>query len=132
VVAVSFVALLYAGIVWWSNSEQVLRLYPALINLGALGLFAWSLHRPPSMVERFARLHHPDLPPEGVRYTVNVTRVWCGFFILNGAIATYTAVFSSRAVWTLYNGLIAYVLMGVLFAGEWWVRRRVMPPAAAV
>jgi len=27
--------------------------------------------------------------------------------------------------WTLYTGLIAYGLMGLLFAGEWLVRQRV-------
>jgi uncharacterized membrane protein len=26
--------------------------------------------------------------------------------------------------WTLYNGLIAYFIMGILFAGEWLLRRR--------
>jgi len=28
-------------------------------------------------------------------------------------------------IWALYNGLISYGLMGLLFAGEWLVRRRV-------
>jgi uncharacterized membrane protein len=26
--------------------------------------------------------------------------------------------------WSLYNGLIAYLLMGLLFAGEYLIRRR--------
>jgi len=28
------------------------------------------------------------------------------------------------AWWTLYNGLIAYFIMGTLFAGEWMLRKR--------
>ncbi|WP_223486976.1 hypothetical protein [Stenotrophomonas indicatrix] len=28
-------------------------------------------------------------------------------------------------VWMLYNGMLAYVMMGLLFGGEWLVRRRV-------
>ena len=50
------------------------------------------------------------------------------FFVANGAAAAYTAAFSTDAIWALYNGLIAYVLMGCLMGAEWlvrqWVRRR--------
>jgi uncharacterized membrane protein len=49
--------------------------------------------------------------------------VWCGFFILNGCMAAWTAFAASRETWALYNGLISYLLMGVLFAGEWVFRR---------
>ncbi|ABK46582.1 conserved hypothetical protein [Shewanella sp. ANA-3] len=37
-------------------------------------------------------------------------------------MAAYTAAFTSLATWTLYNGLIAYVLMGLLLGGEWLYR----------
>jgi len=37
-----------------------------------------------------------------------------------------TARFASLQTWTLYNGLIAYLLMGVLFGGEWLLRRRLL------
>ena len=107
-----------------TNSELLLRLYPAAMNLGMLLLFGLSLKYPPPMVERFARLSDPALPAAAVRYTRRVTQVWSVFFIVNGSIATYTALHSTREIWALYNGLIAYVLMGVLFATEWLVRRR--------
>jgi uncharacterized membrane protein len=112
-----------------TNSELLLRLYPASISASMLILFGVTLIRPPSMVERFARLEHPELSPERVRYTRRVTEVWCLFFVGNGAIAAYTAAFASREVWALYNGLIAYVLMGSLFAGERLFRRRAMSAA---
>ncbi|AVT19730.1 hypothetical protein C7Y68_06605 [Paracidovorax avenae] len=122
--------LVPAGLLAWSiatgvaNNETMVRLYPCVAGLGMLCLFGASLVKPPTMVERFARLREPDLPPAGVRYTRHVTQVWCGFFVLNGAAACYTALYTSREVWSLYNGLIAYVLMGALFAGEWLVRQR--------
>src|SRR5205814_7833979 len=47
---------LFAFLVWWSNDEWLLRLYPALFNLIGLGLFGYTLRYPPSMIERFARL----------------------------------------------------------------------------
>jgi uncharacterized membrane protein len=109
-----------------TNSETLLRLYPSAISASMLIVFGVTLLRPPSMVERFARLSEPQLSPASVRYTRHVTQVWCGFFAANGAVAAYTAAFASREGWALYNGLVAYLLMGTLFAGERLVRRRVM------
>ena len=108
----------------WINKLDALRFYPVLMSSLMLCIFAWSLYFPPSLIERIARLQHPNLPPEGVVYTRQVTQVWCGFFLLNGLVAAYTAVWASLELWTLYNGLIAYVLMGVLMGGEYLVRLR--------
>ena len=112
-----------------ANDETLLRLYPAGISLALLALFALSLHAPPTMVERFARMSHPDLPAEKVRYTRHVTEVWCAYFALNAAVSIWTAVAASREVWALYNGFIVYLAMGALFAGEWLLRRHLFPQA---
>ncbi len=98
------------------------RLYPAFMNIAMLIAFAQTLIRPPSMIERFARLVEPNLPERGVRYTRAVTWTWCIFFALNASIAAYTAAFSSWEVWTIYNGVVAYVAMGAVFAVELMVR----------
>ena len=116
--------VLYCGFAIWSNNLVSLRFYPALVSGVMLVIFSWSLLSPPSLIERLARLQHPDLPPEGVIYTRRVTQVWCGFFIVNGFIALATALWSSFEVWSLYNGLIAYLLMGFLFVGEYVVRMK--------
>jgi uncharacterized membrane protein len=114
-----------------TDSELLLRFYPSLVNLGLLIAFGATLARGPSMIEKFARLGRPDLPPGAVRYTRRVTQVWCGFFVLNGAFSAYTAFFWSRANWSLYNGIIAYGLIGALLAGEYvWRRLFVLPRAA--
>lgn len=113
------------------NSVEGLRLLPVAINAACLAVFAFTLRRPPSMIERFARLVHPDLDARGVRYTRRVTQVWCLFFIGNGAMALYTALAGSTAQWALYNGLVSYVLMGLLFGIEYLVRLRVMRGAHA-
>jgi uncharacterized membrane protein len=108
-----------------ANQVMPLKLYPVLVNGVMLAVFGLSLRHPPSAIERIARLREPNFPPEAVAYTRKVTIVWCFFFIGNGAIALATALWASDKVWVTYNGLIAYVLMGVLFAGEWLVRQRV-------
>ena len=107
------------------NSRGALLYYPLLVNLGLLAVFGISLVHPPTVIERIARIAEPQLPASAVRYTRIVTMVWCGFFVVNGAIAAWTAALATLATWSLYNGFIAYVLMGALFAGEWLVRRRV-------
>lgn len=103
-----------------------LKFYPALVNLGFLVLFAGSLLTPPSFVERLARLRELDLSPAGVIYTRRVTLVWSIFFVVNGSVAAATALWASDEIWLLYNGFIAYLLIGTLAAGEWLLRQRVM------
>jgi uncharacterized membrane protein len=120
---VAAIALL--GLAVWKENDPVLVLaYPVAVSSVLLLLFAGSLLRPPSIVERIARLQTPDLPPAAVVYTRRVTQVWCVFFILNGGISAWTAVAASREAWLLYNGLISYLLMGALFGGELLYRRR--------
>ena len=116
---------------WLSQDALMVKLYPVWVNMVMLAVFGYSLFHPPSVVERLARLQEPDLPPSGVAYTRQVTKVWCVFFVLNGAAAAYTALYGSDAVWALYNGLIAYGLMGCLMGAEWCVRQQVRRRASA-
>ncbi|MDR1162552.1 MAG: hypothetical protein LBM17_01755 [Candidatus Accumulibacter sp.] len=127
---VFFSLLLFSAAVALSNDEFILRLYPVVVNLGSLALFAFSLVVPPSIVERIARLSEPDLSEAGVVYTRRVTCLWCVFFVFNASMAAYTVFYTSREFWALYNGLIAYLLMGALFAGEWCCRRHLRRDAA--
>jgi hypothetical protein len=60
-----------------------------------------------------------------IPYTRKVTITWCLFFIANGSIATFTALYSSMEIWSLYNGFIAYILMGSVFVIEYLIRIRV-------
>jgi uncharacterized membrane protein len=112
-----------AGMV--ANSWVPLKLYPFAVNAVLLAVFAASLWRGASLIERIARLSEPQLTPAAVAYTRRVTIVWCAFLAVNGALALATALWASNAIWALYNGLIAYVLIGLLFGAEWLVRKRV-------
>ncbi|WP_312626915.1 hypothetical protein [Scandinavium sp.] len=108
------------------KAHQLLLFYPVVVNLVMLAVFGGSLWSAMPLVERLARLREPNLPPEGVRYTRQVTRIWCLFFIVNGSVALFTALHGDMRLWTAWNGVIAYLLMGILMAGEWLVRRRLM------
>jgi uncharacterized membrane protein len=118
-------ATLLAVFTWLGHGWMPLKLYPVGISGLMLLIFGVSLVHGPTAIERIARLTEPDLPPQAVAYTRRVTQVWCVFFVFNGAMALGTALWASDAVWTLYNGCVAYVLMGLLMGGEWLVRRRV-------
>nr|WP_154325545.1 hypothetical protein [Pantoea sp. 201603H] len=108
------------------KTHQLLLYWPVVVNGVMLGVFGGSLWTSMPLVERLARLREPELPPAGVRYTRRVTQVWCVFFIFNGAIALLTILYGNLKVWTLWNGMLAYMLIGILMAGEWLIRRRVI------
>ena len=128
--ALVFPALVLVG-VWqglfkrWMALGLAAKAYPVAVNLALLASFGWSLRRPPTVIERMARLQEPDLPAYAVAYTRRVTQAWCLFFLLNAAVSSATALWATEAVWALYNGVIAYGLMGLMFAAEWLIRGRV-------
>jgi uncharacterized membrane protein len=107
------------------NVGWPLKWYPVFVNASLLVLFGVTLQRPPSMAERLARLKEPHLGPLAVAYTRKVTIAWCGFFIVNGALAALTAQWGTDAQWALYNGALAYGLMGGVAGTEYLVRLRV-------
>lgn len=120
----TWLAIICGGLSLVFHQQQWIKLYPVAMSLGALSIFAYTLLNPPSMIERFARIFEPDLPSEGVIWTKKVTIVWCIFFILNALIAVLTVFFAPMHIWVLYNGVISYLVMGVLFTGEFFLRKR--------
>ncbi len=100
-----------------------LKAYPVLFSLGLAAAFAYSLLWPPTIVEQIARLRHPDLPLEVNSYLRKVTIAWLMFFLINAAISAATAMSGSLKLWTLYNGFISYIAIGVMFAGELLIRQ---------
>lgn len=115
----------------WCQEPQWLLWYPVVVNLALLLTFAASLCWPPTTIERLARLRDPQLPAEARPYLRRLTAIWCLFFIANGAIASATVVSGDLALWTFYNGLIAYLLIGTLVVGEWLYRHVVLQRRAA-
>jgi uncharacterized membrane protein len=112
---------LLASALW--NDPRGLFLAPALVNAALLLAFGRTLAGDgPPLVETLARLQVPDLPPDEVRYCHGVTWLWCGFFAANGTLALGLALAGDRQAWALYNGVIAYALVGLLFAIEFTVR----------
>lgn len=105
-----------------SNGELWLLLLPAIMNAALLLVFARTLFGGPTLIETIARMQVGELPPEEVVYCRRVTQVWCAFFVANGGVALWLALRPDPLLWTLYTGLISYLLVGLLFSIEFTVR----------
>ncbi|OSI08335.1 integral membrane protein [Neisseria animaloris] len=118
-------AAFFAAVLFFRRSDSMYW-YPVAVNALMLTVFGSSLFAKQTLIERLARLQHPDLPPEGVYHTRRVTQIWCGFFFFNGSIAALLIYLEKFDWWAVYTGIVSYVLMGVLFAGEWVYRKVVL------
>lgn len=123
--ALAYPLLVHAGLAASPRDLFALGLLavPVLPSAGMLLLFGRSLRSSQTFVERIARRSEPDLDPAKVRYCRRVTKVWCGFFVLNIVLTLALARFAPLSWWTAWTGALAYVAMGLLFAGEYAVRR---------
>ena len=104
------------------DDRRLLMSLPVVISGVLLAYFAGSLATVP-IVERFARMQSASLSPAQIRYCRAVTLVWCAFFVANGSAAALLALFAPLSTWAAYTGAGAYVLMGLLGATEYVVRK---------
>lgn len=117
---------------WHALPGLILLLPPTVLNTWLAYLFGRTLlaGREP-MISTFARLERASLsgqaaealPPELVRYTRNLTKIWSGMLFAMAIVATLLACFGSYTLWAIFTGLISYVLMAMLFLGEYMFRR---------
>ena len=126
---VSASLLLFAALVCLATGQTLfIKLYPVLMNVIFLFTFGSTLFLPPNICFRFACLADKNLSKSHIarrveNYCRKVTLIWCAFFVLNGAAAVYTVFSKSDKMWSIYNGGISYILMGILFAVEFLVRK---------
>ncbi len=104
------------------DDSRFILAVPVVISAALFLGFAASLRKGVSIVERIARAVDPELSQAKASYCRQVTAVWCVFFAANGAVAGALALFAPLEYWTVYTGLIAYVLIGALFGAEYAYR----------
>lgn len=123
VAPVPLVTACLLGLTALLQESRFMLAVPVVVNAVLLLTFAGSLRSGQPLVERFARLQHPDLSAGEVRYCRSVTLVWSGFFVVNGAVAAGLALAGELFWWTVYTGLVSYALVGLLFAVEYLIRK---------
>ncbi len=122
--------LMLAGcLCFFTNQAVFLKFYPIVITSVFLVAFASTFFSPPTIIFRFATMTDKSIigsPYERciASYCRKVCIAWCTFFVCN-ILASVCTSFASYEVWTLYNGLISYIIMGLLFAVEFVIRRSV-------
>lgn len=112
----------------FADSLLFLKFYPVLVNLSLLLFFGVTLWKKPSFVFRMANLGDKSIKNSPSRnyvekYCDKVTFCWCIFFVANASVAALTVFVGSDRLWSLYNGLISYILIGLFFAIEFVVRK---------
>ncbi|MBV9250642.1 MAG: hypothetical protein JO227_15515 [Acetobacteraceae bacterium] len=128
-------ALLCAGVtiagLGLADASIAIRAYPIAVALVFAFAFGWSLLHPPSLAEQLAS---PGSRPEPAArsYLARVSLAWCIFLLINAALSAASWASGDLRLWTFYNGFASYVLIGLMFGGEYAVRRYVQRREAAV
>jgi len=105
----------------------VIWLIPSLVFSGLTFLFGHTLFSPPSLCERLVRLLFPEFKPGIAEYLHQVTLVWTVFFFANIFVCALLPTLAGPEAWTLYTGVLVYILMSLLVIGEWLYRHRRFP-----
>jgi uncharacterized membrane protein len=97
---------------------------PIAINFAIAALFAASLWRGEPLVTRFARLQRHAMTPEAERYTRKLTVVWACYLCALGVAGILIALHGNERWGAWWSGLLDYMLIAALFAGELVYRHR--------
>jgi uncharacterized membrane protein len=91
----------------------------------AFGATLFAARQP--MCTRIALLLGQAPSPALLRYTRHATIAWCGFF--SGITLSSTLLFIAAPLWlwSTFANLLYFPLLGLMFAGEFAVRRRALP-----
>jgi uncharacterized membrane protein len=118
-------ALLLTGA--YFASTYFIWLVPSFAYLWLTVLFGHTLWMPPSLCERLVRLQYPEFIPGIAEYLRELTWVWTLFFAINVPFCALLPALAGQKAWAIYTGVLVYVLMGLLGAGEWFYRHRRFP-----
>ncbi|MGB7542430.1 MAG: hypothetical protein WBM28_10490 [Burkholderiales bacterium] len=115
---------LMVGALLLTDVDALLRIPPVVINLVLAAWFGRSLlSGEEPVINWFARLERGELPPDLARYARRLTVIWTVFFVAMAAVAAALAAFATAEAWSLFANGINYVLVGLLFVGEYAYRR---------
>jgi len=107
-----------------TGSEIYLRFTPFLISLVFITQFVISLREGSTpIIERFARLKRPDLPPDHVSYCRTLTKVWLLVFVGNSTLVLSAAFVEAKVIWALMVGPVSYFYLGSFITAEYLFRK---------
>lgn len=116
------IALGFALLGWVSDNGTWFLILPSATQATFGIAFLRSLSTTP-LIEHFARMMKPELSVAEHAHCRRWTRIWGIYLLVLAAIGLVLARWATLAVWTVYVGVVSYVLVGVLFAVEYFVRK---------
>ncbi len=118
----SLVALAFALLGWLLQDELWLLILPSATQASFALVFLRSLRTTP-LIEHFARMVKKELSPPELAHCRRWTGLWAGYLFVLAAVGLALARWAALATWTLYVGLVNYLLIGALFGVEYLVRK---------
>lgn len=116
-----FIGMLLIIIAFHFTDWIFFKFYPPIVNLGLFIIFFSSIFQKQTVIQKLALSMEPDAKPWVLDYTRKLTYIWSVFMFLNFLISAAT-IFMSKEIWALYNGIISYILVGLLFGVEYTIR----------
>jgi len=80
-----------------------------------------------ALCSKIARIAHKGLSEEMARYTWQVTLAWTLYFFSATLISVCLFAFAPLKLWSVFANLLTAPLLGLMFAVEYVVRRKVLP-----
>lgn len=116
------IALVFACLGWISDNGTWLLILPSATQ-ATFGLaFLRSLSGTP-LIEHFARMVKPELGAAQLVHCRRWTVIWGIYLLVLAALGLALAQWAPLSVWTAYVGVVNYLLIGVLFAIEYVIRK---------
>jgi uncharacterized membrane protein len=120
---------------YWPALEQNFALVYLLQEGGFYGLMAFSFGLSlfggrEALCTQLADKVHGPLTTQEVLYTRRVTAAWALFFVLVTAATLVLFVLAPLRIWSLFANFCVLPLIGLMFAGEYAIRRRALPQVA--
>ncbi|CAO4835887.1 MAG: hypothetical protein CNLJKLNK_00519 [Holosporales bacterium] len=116
-----FVCLTLSAVFFFDRSF-LLYIYPITISLSMAFSFLLSLIYKPTIIESFMMIKGETMTKNHYEYAHKLTMIWIVFLVIN-AFLSWVSLKHSFSFWTLYNGLISYIFMGILGGGEFIYRK---------
>ncbi|ANQ83351.1 hypothetical protein dqs_0274 [Azoarcus olearius] len=123
-----------AALLWrqWPVVEARFEWVYLIQHVGTFGLLAIGFGRSlggEPMITRFARLvHGAELAPPLVRYTRGATAAWALFFTAMTTASLLLFFGGPLPLWSLLVNILTPLLVALMFAAEFLVRRLLLPP----
>jgi uncharacterized membrane protein len=133
--SVAVAAVAAAALLLYHHWPALAKNFPVVYLLQACGFYGlMALSFGLSLFEgrialctRLADKAHGPLTPQEMLYTRRVTAAWTLFFLLVMGTTLGLYVFAPLRVWSLFANFCTLPLVGLMFAAEFAVRRRVLP-----